>query len=74
MFAHSDDDVTQYQVVRNAEEQYSIWPDDRPPPQGWEPTGRIGLRAECLAYIEAVWTDLRPASLRRAMDVGRRAD
>jgi MbtH protein len=27
----------------------------------------VGTRADCLAYIEQVWTDLRPASLRRAM-------
>ena len=57
----------QFHVVVNDEEQYSIWESGRPPPQGWRQTGPVGTRAECLAFIESVWTDLRPASLRRAM-------
>jgi MbtH protein len=30
--------------------------------------GVRGQKAECLAHIETVWTDMRPASLRRHMD------
>ena len=37
------------------------------PPAGWSDVGRVGSREECLAYIEEVWTDMRPLSLRRAM-------
>jgi MbtH protein len=62
-----DDDRRRYDVVRNDEEQYSIWPLDRPLPSGWEKVGRSGTKGECLAYVEEVWTDLRPKSLREAM-------
>ncbi|MFL5350195.1 MAG: MbtH family protein [Hyalangium sp.] len=54
----------QYCVVRNAEEQYSIWPADRALPAGWAAQGVTGTKAECLAYIERTWTDLRPLSAR----------
>jgi len=63
-----DEDTTVYNVVINQEEQYSIWPADRSNPLGWNDVGKSGLKAECLAYIKEVWTDMRPASLRRAMD------
>jgi MbtH protein len=51
-------------VVINHEEQYSIWPGDRPLPAGWSATGYAGDRDGCLAHIEQVWTDMRPKSLR----------
>jgi MbtH protein len=57
----------EYMVVRNHEEQYSIWFAHREIPAGWEDVGKRGPKEECLAYIEAVWTDLRPLSLRRSM-------
>ncbi len=63
-----DEDTTVYNVVINQEEQYSIWPADRSNPLGWNDVGKSGPKAECLAYIKEVWTDMRPASLRRAMD------
>lgn len=66
----NDDDQTEYRVVRNHEEQYSIWPMQRELPIGWEAVGKSGSKAECLAYIEQVWTDMRPLSLRRAHEAG----
>ncbi len=66
----SSEDTRLYKVVVNHEEQYSIWFADREPPAGWREVGRVGSKAECLAYIEAHWTDMRPLSLRRAMDEG----
>ena len=57
----------QYQVVLNDEEQYSIWPLERDLPAGWRAEGTTGDRTACLAHIEAVWTDMRPLSLRRAL-------
>jgi len=54
--------------VVNHEEQYSIWPADRDPPAGWREVGKRGLKADCLAYIKEVWTDMRPLSLRRQME------
>lgn len=56
-----------YQVVVNDEDQYSIWPERRELPPGWRSVGVVGSQAECLAHVEAVWTDMRPLSLRRAM-------
>jgi MbtH protein len=61
------EDTTIYQVVVNAEEQYSIWPADRELPLGWNSAGFSGPKAECLAHIENVWTDMRPKSLREKM-------
>lgn len=63
-----DDDATEYKVVVNHEEQYSIWFADREPPAGWREVGKQGKKAECLAHIKEVWTDMRPLSLRKAMD------
>ena len=62
-----DEDRTIYRVVVNDEEQYSIWPANRANPTGWRDAGPSGLRAECLAYIAEVWTDMRPRSLREKM-------
>jgi len=57
-----------YRAVVNDEEQYSIWPDDRPNPSGWRDAGKSGTKQECLAWIGEVWTDMRPLSLRRHME------
>jgi MbtH protein len=62
-----DDDTREYKVVLNHEEQYSIWPADRENPAGWRDDGKRGTKQECLAYIDEVWTDMRPLSLRREM-------
>ena len=64
----STEDMTVYTVVVNHEEQYSIWPAGREIPLGWRDAGKSGLKAECLAYIEAVWADMRPLSLRKKME------
>ncbi len=57
-----------YVVVINHEEQYSIWPEHRELPLGWTGVGAARSRKDCLAYIEEVWTDMRPLSLRKAME------
>ena len=56
-----------YKVVVNHEEQYSIWWADRENALGWSDVGKSGTKDECLAYIEQVWTDMRPLSLRQKM-------
>jgi amino acid adenylation domain-containing protein len=55
-----------WRVVVNDEGQYSLWPSDRAAPPGWTDAGRGGSRDECLAYIRAVWDDLRPLGLRES--------
>jgi MbtH protein len=62
------EDTTIYKVVRNHEEQYSIWPADRENALGWFDVGKSGVKEECLAHIKEVWTDMRPLSLRKKME------
>ncbi|MFF2081812.1 MbtH family protein [Kitasatospora sp. NPDC058162] len=62
---------TTYVVVLNDEEQYSIWPAGRDIPAGWTAPGTSGTKDECLAHIAEVWTDMRPLSLRKAMEQDR---
>lgn len=62
------EDTTVYKVVLNHEEQYSIWPADRENALGWRDEGKTGTKQECLDYINEVWTDMRPKSLREKMD------
>ncbi|KOU21920.1 antibiotic synthesis protein MbtH [Streptomyces sp. WM6372] len=62
-----DDEEREFCVVRNSELQYSIWPAGRDLPAGWSEVGTRGRKAECLAYLDRSWTDLRPASLRRSL-------
>lgn len=62
------EDTTIYKVVMNHEEQYSIWPDYKELPKGWKYAAKTGHKAECLAYIGEVWTDMRPLSLRKKME------
>ncbi len=68
MSTSEPEDRTTYKVVMNHEEQYSIWPADRENPLGWTDVGKSGSKDECLAYIKEVWTDMRPLSLRKAME------
>jgi len=68
MNSDAQEDSLVYKVVINHEEQYSIWPAHRENPLGWRDGGKRGTKGECLAYIEEVWTDMRPLSLRRKMD------
>jgi len=56
---------TEYSVVVNHEEQYSIWPRKLALPDGWKPTDFHGARYPCVKYIREVWTDMRPLSMRK---------
>lgn len=71
MTTEEREDTTTYKVVLNHEEQYSIWPADRNTPLGWQDAGKVGAKGECLAYIEEVWKDMRPLSVRRQMEQNR---
>ena len=65
---NDQEDLTEYKVVLNQEEQYSIWPADRENPLGWRDAGVRGTKDVCLAHIDRVWTDMRPLSLRKRME------
>nr|AZF85931.1 MbtH family protein [Catenulispora sp.] len=68
--SETDDENRRYKVVVNHEEQYSVWPEGRPAPAGWSETGEAGPKDACLEYIGRVWTDMRPLSIRAALDAG----
>ena len=68
MPSNEEEDTTVYTVVMNHEEQYSIWPKRKAIPQGWKPVGKEGPKQECLQYVDEVWMDMRPLSLRKRMD------
>ncbi|MBW0446970.1 MbtH family NRPS accessory protein [bacterium M00.F.Ca.ET.228.01.1.1] len=62
-------DDQQFDVVVNHEAQYSIWPAWKAKPNGWQAAGFTGNREQCLEFVRKEWTDLRPLSVRRQMDL-----
>jgi uncharacterized protein YbdZ (MbtH family) len=61
-----EDDSADYVVLVNDEDQHSLWPNTFDLPAGWRKVFGVHSRSECLAYVEANWTDIRPASSRTA--------
>jgi MbtH protein len=61
-------DIDRLVVLVNAERQYSVWPEGLPVPEGWVQAAEPASRADSLAYVEAHWRDMRPLTLRTAMD------
>ncbi len=60
-----DDEAGQFLVLRNDENQHSLWPAFAPVPAGWQSVFGVASRQACLDYIGKNWTDMRPASLAR---------
>ena len=58
----SDDaqDETIYEIVVNAEQQFSLWRADRDAPPGWNYAGKRGTVAECLQFIRDLNFDVIP--------------
>lgn len=52
-------------VLTNDEGQYSLWPGRKEVPRGWSRTGKEGSKAECLKYVDEVWLDITPLSVRK---------
>ena len=61
-----------FNVVVNSEGQHALWPSFAAIPAGWAAVFGATTRQECLDYVEANWTDIRPKSLIAALD-GERA-
>ncbi|MGW7446187.1 MbtH family protein [Kitasatospora sp. NPDC054795] len=59
-----DDQDGSFLVLRNNEEQYSLWPAFAAVPEGWTVALENTDRAAALEWVESHWTDLRPRSLR----------
>lgn len=66
MFDREDEheDVHEYSVVVNDDEQYSIWRKDKALPAGWMHAGFSGSRAACIQHVGDVWRDITPRSVR----------
>lgn len=62
-----DDTEGSFFVLVNEEGQHSLWPVFAEVPAGWTIAHPEASRDTCLAYVNEHWTDLRPASLVRAM-------
>jgi len=62
-----DDENGEFLILVNDEEQYSLWPASHAIPAGWTAATSADTRQRCLDYINTHWTDMRPASLVRAM-------
>jgi MbtH protein len=65
-----DDENASYLVLCNGEEQHSLWPASLTMPEGWAQRYGPGRRADCLAYVEAHWIDMRPRSLIISTGIG----
>jgi MbtH protein len=50
-------------VLRNDEGQHSLWPAGKTAPDGWAVVHGAAPKADCLAFVEREWTDMRPRSL-----------
>ena len=62
-------DVASEQIQSVMSDSSLAWPVERENALGWRDAGKSGLKAECLEYIKEVWTDMRPLSLRKKMEV-----
>jgi MbtH protein len=58
-------------VLRNDEDQFSLWPEYAEVPAGWTTVHGPDDRQACLEYIERNWTDMRPRSLAQEMDAAK---
>jgi len=52
-----------YTVLRNEEDQHSLWPAFADVPSGWTVVHGPDGREECMDYVRENWTDVRPRSV-----------
>ena len=53
----------QYLVLVNTEGQHSLWPAFADVPAGWTIACGPASWSDCMEYVTANWTDLRPSGL-----------
>ena len=58
-----DDPAGVFLVLKNDEDQHSLWPAAIAVPAGWTTVLGEAPRQDCLDFVERHWTDLRPKSL-----------
>jgi MbtH protein len=60
-----EEDTTTYRVMLADESRaYTILPEGQKPPVGWKDAGVKGRKEECLTYIQRVWAEMRPLTLK----------
>lgn len=59
-----DQTESDFLVLINDEDQYSLWPSEIHVPPGWRTVLGPAPRPECARYVEVNWTDMRPRSQR----------
>ncbi len=57
-----------FSVLVNDEGQHSLWPDFAEVPAGWTVAHGPAGRDDCVEYVNANWTDLRPRGLAARLD------
>lgn len=62
-----DNEDLSFFVLKNQEDQYSLWPAFAEVPGGWDIVFGEGSHGDAVNYIEENWTDMRPKSLVDAM-------
>ena len=63
-----EDQDAVYLVLANPEGQHSLWPAAVTVPAGWTVLHGPAGRTECVDFVNANWTDMRPRSLAALMD------
>ncbi|WNI16132.1 MbtH family protein [Actinacidiphila sp. ITFR-21] len=63
-----DDESATFLVLVNDERQYSLWPAGAAVPAGWRVALAESSHDACVRFVEATWTDMRPAGLAAVMD------
>jgi MbtH protein len=69
-----EDRIGIWTVLVNDEEQYSLWPSQKPAPAGWRDLPVRGSKQDCLDYVHREWKDITPRSVRKALAGGGQAD
>ncbi|MDT3717945.1 MbtH family NRPS accessory protein [Pseudomonas oryzihabitans] len=55
-----DDPAQVLVILRNAQGQCSLWPEDMACPAGWTPVFGPALRPACDDWLKAHWRDIHP--------------
>jgi MbtH protein len=61
-----DEDL--YFVVKNNEEQYSVWMQGRSLSAGWVIVGEPASKQQCLERVERLWAGMAPRSARECLN------
>ncbi len=55
-----DDESHNFLVLKNHQDQYSLWPEFAVRPHGWTHVHGPVSRSECLSYVERRWKKINP--------------